>query len=199
MGLNQSPVAIVKAIHSPELRKLRFIYGESVAKVGVLNGVVPFIRPTTGNKLHAVGEVWSLEDILLHSPAEHILNDIQYDLEIQLRHRNSKGHRVNVSVFIEEGGKHRDIGRSLTILETRKDQVQTMAGVDIRTFIPQRKSYYMYNGSETIPPCTEGVRWFLLKKPLTMSPGQLDTFLRVIGRNNRDLQDLNLRVAMTNR
>jgi len=40
-------------------------------------------------------------------------------------------------------------------------------------------AYYMYEGSVTAPPCTEGVTWFVLKKPITVLPAQISAFAKL--------------------
>jgi carbonic anhydrase len=57
--------------------------------------------------------------------------------------------------------------------------------------------YYRYNGSLTTPPCSEGVRWYVVKKTAFVSKGQLDYYQKVIGvSNNRPVQPLNARMVV---
>jgi len=39
---------------------------------------------------------------------------------------------------------------------------------------------YHYEGSFTTPPCTEGVEWFLWRKPLMLSKDQWDAFSKIV-------------------
>jgi carbonic anhydrase len=45
---------------------------------------------------------------------------------------------------------------------------------------PHDTGYYMYMGSVTAPPCTEGVKWFVLKSPVDISAAQVAAFARVV-------------------
>ena len=38
------------------------------------------------------------------------------------------------------------------------------------------RDFYNYDGSFTTPPCTEGINWFVIKKPLLISKTQFDSF-----------------------
>jgi hypothetical protein len=48
-------------------------------------------------------------------------------------------------------------------------------------------------------PCTEGVRWFVLKTPVDISPEEIDTFARLYPHDVRPLQRLNGRVVKESR
>jgi carbonic anhydrase len=56
-------------------------------------------------------------------------------------------------------------------------------------------AYYMYMGSVTAPPCTEGVAWFVLKKPITVSPAQMKAFAKLYPDDVRLPQPLNGRIV----
>ncbi|MCK7496967.1 MAG: carbonic anhydrase family protein [Comamonadaceae bacterium] len=46
--------------------------------------------------------------------------------------------------------------------------------------LPQQMGYYTYSGSLTTPPCSEGVRWFVLKKPVFVSQEAIDRFHAIV-------------------
>ena len=46
-------------------------------------------------------------------------------------------------------------------------------------------------GSFTTPPCTEGVKWFILSTPVELSSEQIDAFRAIYDGNNRPVQPLN--------
>ncbi|MGH8727121.1 MAG: carbonic anhydrase family protein [Burkholderiales bacterium] len=62
------------------------------------------------------------------------------------------------------------------------------------TLLPADRSYYTFESSLTTPPCTEGVKWFVLKHPLELSAAQLARFARLYRHNERPLQPLNGRL-----
>ena len=63
--------------------------------------------------------------------------------------------------------------------------------------LPESLDYYRFSGSLTTPPCTEGVRWLVLKQPVIASGEQIDELKRAVGHaNNRPLQPLNARVVL---
>jgi carbonic anhydrase len=50
-------------------------------------------------------------------------------------------------------------------------------------------------GSVTAPPCTEGVRWYVLKTPMDISTKQIEAFAKLYPHDVRPLQPLNGRVV----
>lgn len=44
---------------------------------------------------------------------------------------------------------------------------------------PLLRDYWVYEGSLTIPPCSEGVTWILFRYPLTVSQVQVTAVLKV--------------------
>jgi len=58
--------------------------------------------------------------------------------------------------------------------------------------------YYHWDGSLTTPPCSEGVKWYLLKGTQTVTKEQVDKFIKIIGKNNRPIQPINERTIYRN-
>ncbi|MCA2492906.1 carbonic anhydrase family protein, partial [Vibrio sp. 2175-1] len=71
------------------------------------------------------------------------------------------------------------------------------APFDANALIPSDKDYYRFNGSLTTPPCSEGVRWLVIKDPQSISAEQIAQFEHVMGENNRPVQPLNARMVLT--
>jgi hypothetical protein len=67
-----------------------------------------------------------------------------------------------------------------------------------------KTNYYTYSGSLTTPGCTEGITWFLMANPMTLSPAQVLKFTSMLGSeqggmsrggDNRLVQPLNGRTV----
>ena len=70
--------------------------------------------------------------------------------------------------------------------EKTDDNLQVNA-VDL---LPANHSYFTFDGSLTTPPCTEGVTWFVLKTPVTISKKQVLTFAGIYPYDERPTQSL---------
>jgi len=57
--------------------------------------------------------------------------------------------------------------------------------------LPEDKNYYTFEGSLTTPPCSEGVKWVILKQTMSISAEQLVQYQAVYPENARPLQPLN--------
>jgi carbonic anhydrase len=55
--------------------------------------------------------------------------------------------------------------------------------------LPADRGYWTYMGSLTTPPCTEGVRWFVLEQELSLSRDQSRAFTAIFRMNTRESQD----------
>jgi carbonic anhydrase len=60
--------------------------------------------------------------------------------------------------------------------------------VNVKDLLPADFGYYTFSGSLTTPPCTEGVTWYVLKTPSSLSPQQLVSFAKLYPANNRPIQ-----------
>lgn len=56
------------------------------------------------------------------------------------------------------------------------------------TFLPRNRAHYRFGGSLTTPPCLEGVRWFVLAQPVTVSDEHLARFVGLVGFDARPVQ-----------
>jgi hypothetical protein len=63
------------------------------------------------------------------------------------------------------------------------------AALDFSTLLPANRSYAVYQGSTTTPPCTEGVLWHVLLNPQKLSLNQLRAFQLATGDNSCELHN----------
>ena len=67
----------------------------------------------------------------------------------------------------------------------------TYGGNELPDLPPNDPSCFTLDGSLTTPPCTEGVRWFVLRNPGTLSKDQIAAFSKHYPMNARPVQPLN--------
>ena len=69
--------------------------------------------------------------------------------------------------------------------------------ISAEQLLPAQHDYYRFSGSLTTPPCSEGVRWLVMKEPVQASQAQIDAFKAVMHHpNNRPVQPLNGRLVL---
>ena len=57
--------------------------------------------------------------------------------------------------------------------------------------LPAERGYFSFIGSLTTPPCSEGVRWQVLKQPVEVSKAQIAAFRKLYPMNARPVQPVN--------
>jgi len=63
--------------------------------------------------------------------------------------------------------------------------------INAADLLPANRNYYNFDGSLTIPPCGEGVNWFVMKAPIEMSAAQIAVFAKHYPMNARPIQPTN--------
>lgn len=134
---------------------------------------------------------YNLLQIHFHSPSEHTIGGGYFDAEVHLVHKNAvTGKLLVVGVLLEATAIKYTTPSNNTFLNTlwTAGGTSTLAGSSVlvqsssnlmlspyETFLPARPTHYSYNGSLTVPPCSEPVTWLLYDEPVRMS--QSDYFM----------------------
>jgi carbonic anhydrase len=100
-----------------------------------------------------------------------------------------------------------DQGSSNSVLKTifnhlprgSEGEVTTGATINPAGMLPKTGSYYTFPGSLTTPPCGEGVTWFVLKQPVTLSQFELEQFVKLYPHNARPVEPLRQRTVLSTR
>ena len=93
-----------------------------------------------------------------------------------------------VSVFLELGAANSCIAKIWNWMPKTATEKITPLSMNIVNILPTNTHHYMYKGSLTTPPCSEGVQWILLKEPVQISADQRKQFADIIGENARPVQ-----------
>lgn len=194
-GLNQSPIDIGKTV-AAELEELRFDYKSKSTEI-VNNGHTLQINVGPGSSMRVGNDVFQLLQLHFHSPSEHLLDGEKFPLEGHFVHQNKSGALAVVSILFRAGEWNSDLAR---IGAAAPKALHQPVPIDLNftdlKLYHQHESYYRYNGSLTTPPCTEGVRWYVLKEPGHVAPEQAAKFVALIGEGARGPQPINARVVL---
>lgn len=157
------------------------------------------VHHAPGSVLKHKGDTFELKQFHFHSPSEHTLNGKAFPIEMHLVHANQDGNLAVVSVLMAEGPKDNPTLAKVWAQMPGKagDKNKLDAKVNASDLLPKSKDYYRYNGSLTTPPCSEGVRWYVLKQPITVSKAQIEQFSKILEHpNNRPIQPVNARAVL---
>ena len=87
---------------------------------------------------------------------------------------------------------------SRTCHKPKAARKHSAANFNAAELLPAARGYFRYVGSLTTPPCSEGVRWQVLKQPIEVSKAQIAAFRKLYNMNARPVQPLNDRKVEEN-
>jgi carbonic anhydrase len=198
VGKEQSPIDIRNA-NKAELPAMRFEYKSGPLKI-INNGhtaVRVNYAPGNGNFLIVGDNRYELTQFHFHRPSEEYLHGKPSDMVIHLMHEGSDGKVAAVAILLKAGSANATIQQLWEHMPKTAGKEQEIAGVEVDPagLLPQDTSYYTYMGSLTAPPCSEGVRWFVLKTPVDISTEEISAFAELYPHDVRPLQPLNGRIV----
>jgi len=196
-GLNQSPINITHSLKA-NLPPLAPNYSHSSKNI-VDNGHTIQVNMEPGDTLKIDGTTFELKQFHFHSPSENHIDGKAYPLEAHFVHLDKDGNIAVVAVMFEEGAENQALKKIWKDMPQKSGEERELKLKGIaKALLPKDKHYYRFNGSLTTPPCTEGVRWFVLKQPLTVSEEQIKKFHddTLHHDNNRPIQPLDARIIV---
>jgi carbonic anhydrase len=133
------------------------------------------------------GTKYNLLQFHFHQPSEHQIGGTGASMEVHLVHRaalangntDPNGAYLVVGVLINvptTGGYNPGFDKVMTAYQTHNKPEQTIDPIQMipGTANVPNINFYNYAGSLTTPPCTPGVTWMVLQKPITVSQDQLN-------------------------
>jgi carbonic anhydrase len=190
-GKEQSPIDIRGAHLNKTLQPIEFHYMAGAMTLEN-NGHTVEVRVNPGSYIVAGGVRYDLQQFHFHHPGEEAVNGKLTDMDIHLVHQSADGKLAVIAVRLSE-----DRGEPNATLATLWEHLPATPGaidkvtnmVNPGGLLPGDRAYWTYIGSLTTPPCTEGVRWYVLEQPLSISRSQLHSFADLYKLNSRPLQD----------
>lgn len=195
-GRNQSPIDLAGFI-SADLPKIGFNYKPGGHQV-VNNGHAVQVNYNPGSSITVDSMVFDLKQFHFHSPSENTINGKSFPMEAHFVHADAKGNLAVVALMFEEGESNKVLEKIWPqVVQVVNGKGAIRPEVDAADLLGAHHDYYRYNGSLTTPPCSEGVRWFVLKHPAKATSEQLGVVGKTIGHpNNRPVQPLGARPVL---
>lgn len=187
-GRRQSPIDLRDGI-AVDLQPVRFDYRPSGFRV-VDTGRTVRVDLDAGNAIEVGGRRYELQHLSFRRPSEERIEGRQFEMSVQLQHRDADGRIAIVAVVLDEGPALPLVQRVWGDLPLERQVPANGHGqIDPSALLPEARGYITYLGSLTTPPCTEGVLWIVMRQPMTVSRAQIDVFARLVPMNARPLQD----------
>lgn len=197
-GKNQAPVDIVKSkVVDAKLTPIKLDYSMLVPERIRNNGHTIQVDMRSGGTLTVDGMEFELKQFHFHTASEHTIDGLSYPLEAHFVHQNEAGELAVLAMLFAPGMPDRTLQVLWDNMPREKGAEVSLGNYSLQSIESESDivDYYRYNGSLTTPPCSEGVRWIVMKRPGTVSREQLAAFEAALTEpNNRPVQPLNARL-----
>ena len=195
-GKSQSPLNI-----KGPFEKVRFTVVPEY-KLGPLkilnNGHTIQVNVTPGSKIRIDGKAFDLLQFHFHRPSEEHINGKPSAMVIHFVHKNDAGELAVLGVLLQEGNENPGIKTLWSYAPPKEGPEVAPDNVAFNptNLLPREMEFFHYDGSLTTPPCTEKVKFFILKSQVNISKEQVTQF--PFKMNARPIQALNDRKILTN-
>jgi len=202
-GKLQTPINIqtdktVPAIKGKDELKF-FNYHTGINSSLINNGHTVKVTPEFQNSYNQPyitvdGKLFNLLQFHIHTHSENRIDGKQSDLVAHFVHQSYNGDLAVVAVFFDVGEENMAISKYWDIMPKHIDEKATLDNIDISQVLPNDTSkFYTFMGSLTTPPCSENVKWFILKDKQTISANQIKSLRKIYPNNFRPIQSKNSR------
>jgi carbonic anhydrase len=196
-GKNQTPIDISGMVDA-KLPRLVINYKAAGGQEVINNGHTIQVNYAPGSTIEVDGKTFELLQFHFHSPSENHVNGKSFPMEAHFVHKDTDGNLAVLALMYTEGAKNHELEKAWKSMPHEAGEKADLSpAVSAKALLPRRLDYFRFSGSLTTPPCSEGVRWLVLKAHATASKQQIEEFQRVMHHpNNRPLQPVNARVIL---
>ena len=195
-GKSQSPLNI-----KGPFEKVRFNvvpdYKPGPLKI-VNNGHTIQVNVSPGSKIRIDGKAFDLVQFHFHRPSEEHINGKPSAMVIHFVHKNDSGELAVLGVLLQEGNENPGIKTLWSHAPTKEGPEVAPDNIAFNpgNLLPRELEFFHFDGSLTTPPCTEKVKFYILKTQVNISKEQITQF--PFKMNARPIQPLNERKIFTN-
>ena len=164
----------------------------------VNNGHTIQVNVTPGSKIRIDGKAFDLLQFHFHRPSEEHINGKPSAMVIHFVHKNESGELAVLGVLLQEGNENPGIKTLWSYAPPKEGPEVAPDNVAFNptNLLPREMEFFHYDGSLTTPPCTEKVKFYILKSQVNISKEQVTQF--PFKMNARPVQPLNDRKILTN-
>jgi carbonic anhydrase len=154
----QSPTGITGAVRE-KLPALEFHYRPMPLRI-VNNGHTVRVYAASGNHLVIGKESFRPLQFHFHTPSGDRVEGKSYDMAAHLVHQNDAGQLGVIVVLFQQGAKNSALKLLWEKMPEHEGREQTFPAIRFypTQLLPAERGYYSFEGSLTVPPCTEDVR-----------------------------------------
>lgn len=200
-GTRQAPINIDTELTLPckDLCKLEIHYKPSKCQVNFNNNMLSVNIEGKSYILYK-NKYYKLSKITFHTPSLHKIDGEKYDMEICLIHNNGNDENggIVLSFLYQEGPHHggaeqfinQFINDSPSFNTPFDKEVEVSDNWGPQMLVPERKSYFVYEGALHHPPCSQNYTNIVFESVGNIGTTNLNIFKKYIGDSTRDVQPL---------
>lgn len=160
------------------------------------------------------GKDYRLTETKIHTPAEHTIDGAKFDIEVEMIFQDVTGKYLTLSVLGKKGGSGSPTSLSAAATSAPSAGAYKTANIDFNEMIKSLRTtcssgkqcgdstseistHYVYEGSLTAPPCTEGITKIVLKETFFILDEHYDPLYALNKNNFRPVQALGDRTVKT--
>ena len=195
-GKSQAPLNI-----KGPFEKVRFSiapdYKQGQLKI-VNNGHTIQVNVPNGSKIRIDGKPFDLLQFHFHRPSEEHIDGKPSAMVVHFVHKSPEGELAVLAVMLREGNENPGIKTLWTHAPKAEGPEAVPDGVMFNpsNLLPKEMDFFHYDGSLTTPPCTEKVKFYILKTQVNIAKEQVTDF--PFKMNARPIQPANGRPIYTN-
>jgi carbonic anhydrase len=142
------------------------------------NGHTIQVNVPPGSKLRIDSKPFELLQFHFHRPSEEQIDGKPAAMVVHFVHKNDAGRLAVLGVLLKEGNENPGIKTLWANAPLTEGPEVEPEGVMFNpaNLLPREYEFYSYEGSLTTPPCTEGVRFFILKSQVNITKEQVEQF-----------------------
>ncbi len=191
IGKRQSPINIeTRDAEKGGLRPIVFSYIPGPAEI-LNNGHTIQINLPNSGSARFDGLEYKLVQFHFHTPSEEKIDSMASHMVVHLVHKAGDNKLAVVGVLFKLGKENAALKPIFDNLPPKETLTRPLNVFNPADLIPADPIYYGYTGSLTTPPCSEDVKWHVMKKPIEISYAQLAAFKKLYKMNARPIQPLN--------
>lgn len=207
IGNTQSPINLLTNRTQEKEHTLELMINDKVKEVENEEHTVK-LELENGNYIESDGKKYEIIQIHFHTPSEHHIDGIEYPMEMHIvsaeMDKKEDKKLLVLGAFFKMGNQNEFIEDFIQLIPEKEHTKKNVEGKNfhLKEFFCNEKEtlkkLYHYNGSLTTEPYSENVEWCILSHVFEASPKEIDRLNKIIGKNDRHIQEKDLLTASFN-
>jgi carbonic anhydrase len=190
-GKRQSPINIeTRDAEKGGLKPIPFNWLPGPAEI-VNNGHTIQVNLPNSGSARFDGMEYKLVQFHFHTPSEEKIDSMAQHMVAHFVHRAGDSKLAVLGILFKLGKENATLKPVFDNLPKKKGLTFELKEFNPADLIPADPTYFAYAGSLTTPPCTEDVKWHVMRTPIEISYAQLAAFKKLYKMNARPVQPLN--------